>query len=68
MNFTLFLVVLHTIISEQPFYQNISNIIPNIMEFNEVSQIKTLMSKNYVCLFATLNCDIFKKRHDILFI
>ncbi len=27
-----------------PFLQNIGNIIPNIMELNEVSQIKTFMS------------------------
>ncbi len=50
------------------FLQNIGNIIPNIMEFNEVSQIKTFMSKNCVCLFAKLICDMFQKRHDSLFI
>ncbi len=68
MNFTLFLVVLYTIISEQQFLQNIGNIIPNIMELNEVSQIKTFMSKKFLCLFAKLICDMFQKRHDSLFI
>ncbi len=34
------------------FLQNIGNIIPNIRELNEVSQIKTFMSTNFVCLFA----------------
>ncbi len=34
--------------------QNIGNIIPNIRELNEVSQIKTFMSKKFVCLFAKL--------------
>ncbi len=32
------------------FLQKIGNIILNIMELNEVSQIKTFMSKNFVCL------------------
>ncbi len=50
------------------FFQNIGNIIPNIMQLNEVSQIKTFMSKNFVCLFAKLICDMFQKRHDSLFI
>ncbi len=50
------------------FLQHIGNIIPNIMELNKVSQIKTFMCKNFVCLFAKLICDIFKKRHDSLFI
>ncbi len=50
------------------FLQNIGNIIPNIMELNEVSQMKTFLSKNFVCLFAKLICDMFKKRHDSLFI
>ncbi len=68
MNFTLFLVVLYTIIFRATFLQNIRNIIPNIMELNEVSQIKTFMSKSFVCLFAKLICDIFQKRHDSLFI
>ncbi len=50
------------------FLQNIGNIVLNKMEFNEVSQIKTFMSKNFVCCFAKLNCDMFQKRHDSLFI
>ncbi len=50
------------------FVQNIGNIIPNIMELNEVSQIKTFMSKNFAYLFAKLINDMFKKRHDTLFI
>ncbi len=50
------------------FLQNIGNIIPNIMELNEVSQIKTFMSKNFDCLFAKLICDMFKKTHDSLLI
>ncbi len=37
------------------------------MELNEVSQIKTFMSKNFVCLFAKL-IYMFQKRHDSLFI
>ncbi len=32
------------------FLQNIGNIIPNIMELNEMSQIKAFMSKNFACL------------------
>ncbi len=31
------------------------------MELNEVSQIKTFMSKYFVCLFAKLICEIFNK-------
>ncbi len=31
------------------------------MELNEVSQIETFMSKNFVCLFAKLICDLFHK-------
>ncbi len=31
------------------YLQNMVNIIPNIRELNEVSQIKTFMSKNFVC-------------------
>ncbi len=50
------------------FLQNIGNIIPNITELNEVCQIKTFMSKNFVCLFPKLICDMFQKRHDSLFI
>ncbi len=38
------------------------------MELNEVSQIKTFMSKNFVCLLAKLICDMFQKRHDSLYI
>ncbi len=38
------------------------------MQLNEVSQIKIFMSMNFVCLFAKLNCDMFQKRHDSLFI
>ncbi len=68
MNFTLLLIVHYTIISQQYFLQNIGNVIPNIMELNEVSQIKTFMSKNFVCLFAKLICVMFQKRHDSLFI
>ncbi len=34
------------------FLQNIGNIMPNIMELNKVSQIKTFMSKNFECLLA----------------
>ncbi len=49
-------------------YCIIPNIIPNMMELNEVSQIKTFMSKNFVCRFSKLICDMFKKRHDNLFI
>ncbi len=45
-----------SIISEQ---QNIGNIIPNIRELKEVSQIKTFVSKNFACLFAKLICDMF---------
>ncbi len=41
------------------FLQNIGNTIPNIMELNEVSQIKVFISKNFVCLFAKLICDMF---------
>ncbi len=36
------------------------------MELNEVSQIKTFMSNNFVCLFAKLICDMFQTRHDSL--
>ncbi len=43
------------------FLQNIGNIIPNIMELNEMSQMKTFMSKNFACLFAKLICDMFQK-------
>ncbi len=50
------------------FLQNIGNIIPNIKEFNEVSQIKTFMAKNFVCLFAKIICDMFQKSHVSLFI
>ncbi len=57
---------IHTYI--HTFLQNIGNITPNIMELNEVSQIKTFMSKNIKCLFAKLICDMFLKRHDSLFI
>ncbi len=39
--------------------QNITNIIHNIRELNEVSKIKTCMSKNFVCRFAILICDMF---------
>ncbi len=49
------------------FLQNIGNIIPNIKELNEVSQIKTFVSKNFVCLFVKLICDIFKKRHKFVY-
>ncbi len=49
------------------FLQNIGNIIPNIMELIEVSQIKTFISQNFVCLFTKLICDMFKKRHESLF-
>ncbi len=50
------------------FLQNIGNIIPNIRELNEVSQVKTFMSKTFLCLFAKLICDMLQKRHDSLFI
>ncbi len=50
------------------FLQNVGIIIPNIMELKEVSQIKTFMSKNFVCLFAKLICDMFQKRYHSLFI
>ncbi len=43
------------------FLQNIGNIISNIRELNEVSQIKTFMTKNFLCLFAKLICDVSKK-------
>ncbi len=36
------------------FLQNIGNIIPNIMELNKVSQIKTFMSKNLRILYVFL--------------
>ncbi len=36
------------------FLQYLGNIIPNIMELNEVSKIKTFMSTHFVCLFAKL--------------
>ncbi len=61
-HFTLYIYIRAT------FFQNLSNIIPNIKELNEVSQIKTFMSKNFVFLFAKLICDMLKKRHDNLFI
>ncbi len=62
MNFTLFLVLLYTIISKQLFVlQNVGNIIPNIRELNEVSKIKTFMCKNFVCLFVKLICDMREK-------
>ncbi len=48
--------------------QNIGNIIPNIRELNEVSQIKTFMSMNFDCRFAKLICDMFQKRVASLFI
>ncbi len=44
------------------FLQNIDNIIPNIKELNEASQIKTFISKDFVCLFTKLICDMFKKK------
>ncbi len=43
------------------FLQNIGTIIPNIRELNEMNQIKSFMSKNFVCLFAKLVCDVSKK-------
>ncbi len=39
-----------------------------IRELNRVSQIKIFMSKNFVCLFAKLICDMLKKMHGSLFI
>ncbi len=43
-------------------YNNIrATFLQNIMELNEVSQIKTFMSKNFACLFAKLICDMFQK-------
>ncbi len=36
------------------FLQNIGNIIPNISELNEVSQIKTFKSKNFGCFLLNL--------------
>ncbi len=35
------------------FLQQIGNIMPDIRELNEVSQIKTFMSKNLVCLLLS---------------
>ncbi len=49
--------------SRATFLQNIGNIIPNITEWNEVSQIKTFISKNCECFFAQLILDMFQKRH-----
>ncbi len=44
-----------------------NNIIPNIRELNEVSQKKTFMYKNFVCLFAKLTFDMFVKDIVCLF-
>ena len=52
----------------ETFLQHVGNTITNIWELNEVNKIKTFMSKNFVCLFAKLICDMFEKRHDSLFI
>ncbi len=35
------------------------------MELNEVSLIKTFMSKNFVCLFAKLICDMLQKGMNV---
>ncbi len=46
----IFSCILYNYYIRTTFLQNIGNIIRNIKEMNEVSQIKTFMSKNFVCL------------------